>query len=87
MPDVRLAVCRGGTVVKGKFFGVFVFFDALFKDFVFLPEFDYFLFAFDEIKLSVNFFIHFELLWNKGFNFSLCEVFMRFILKVSPRRR
>ena len=62
MPDVRLAVRRRGSVVKGEFLLALVLGAALFGDLVFLPEIeDLFLLA-DEIERSVYFFIHLPLL-------------------------
>ena len=57
---MRLAISRRRTVVKSKFFIAFVFFNALFKNLVVVPEFDYFFFSVDEIERRVYFFIHID---------------------------
>ena len=58
MSDMRTAVSGRRTVEKGKFGIADVLFDAFFKNFVLFPEFENFLFAADEIKAVVNFFVH-----------------------------
>ena len=58
MPDVGTSVCRRRTVEKRKLRIADVFFDAFFKDVVFLPEVQNFLFARHKIKTVVNFFVH-----------------------------
>ena len=58
MPDVRLSVRRRGAVVEGELLSPFALFDAVFKDVIFLPKFDDFLFAVDKMHRRVYLFIH-----------------------------
>ena len=61
MPDMRLAVRRRGAVVEGELLPSLVFFDAVFKDAVLVPEIDDFLLAADEIHRGIDLGIHFLL--------------------------
>ena len=56
--DMRLAVGGGRTVVKIEALASLILFNALFKDLVFLPERQNFLFAFHKVERSVYGFVH-----------------------------
>ena len=58
MPDVGLAVRGGRTVVEIESLAALVFLDALFKDLIFLPEFENSLFAFHEIEVGAYGCVH-----------------------------
>ena len=58
VPDVRLAVRRRGTVIKGKLLAPFALFHTLFKDAVFVPELHRFLFPSRKIHGRIHFFVH-----------------------------
>ena len=58
MTDMRLAVCRGGTVVKDIRLAFFACVHALFEDMIFTPEFFNELFTLNKVQVGRNLFVH-----------------------------